>query len=83
VSKKIPFSLFKGAIQSTVSYDAATTKLRVYVKRVGQLGRGTLAVDQRIDLADAVGGDTAYAGFTGATGSNFALQDVTSWILNV
>jgi hypothetical protein len=82
VSKVIPFKLYKGAVQSTVSYDSATSKLRVYVKRVGQLGKGTLAVDQRIDLAAAVGGDTTYAGFTGATGSNFAIQDITSWILN-
>jgi hypothetical protein len=81
-TKQIPFSLYKGAVQSTVSYDAATTKLRVWVKRVGQLGKGTLAVEQRIDLTEALGGDSAYAGFTGATGSNFALQDVTSWILN-
>jgi hypothetical protein len=39
----------------------------------------TFATSYRVDIANFVGGDSAFVGFTGASGGNFSLQDVLTW----
>ena len=39
----------------------------------------TFTTSYKVDIAKFVGGDTAFVGFTGATGGNFSLQDILTW----
>src|SRR5262249_25665059 len=39
----------------------------------------TFTTSYEVDIAKFVGGDTAFVGFTGATGGNFSLQDILTW----
>jgi hypothetical protein len=39
----------------------------------------TFTTSYQVDITRFVGGDTAFVGFTGATGGNFSLQDILTW----
>jgi len=39
----------------------------------------TFTTSYRVDIPSFVGGDTAFVGFTGSSGGNFALMDILTW----
>lgn len=62
-----------------VAYDADSQQLRIYVRSLRAGADEELALRTRIDLADEVGADSAWVGFTAATGSALSKQDIYSW----
>ncbi|WP_229074614.1 L-type lectin-domain containing protein [Actinoplanes sp. DH11] len=66
--------LFGRPFEAHVAYDAAAGRLTVH------LGHRQL-LDQRVNLAEHLGSDTAWAGFTGATGERISKQDIRYWTL--
>ena len=61
--------------QITLSYDGTTLSERIE----DLFSHAVFTASYTVDIASIVGGDTAYAGFTGGTGGAFALQDVLNW----
>ncbi|MDI6101348.1 L-type lectin-domain containing protein [Actinoplanes sp. NEAU-A12] len=79
-SRKTSVPLKGKPFHARVHYDAAGTRLRVYVRPVtGEAEQ--LVIDHQVELADRAGVDQAWIGFTGATGDLSARQDVYSWSL--
>ncbi len=79
VAAEAGLPLFGRPFVARVVYDAPTRDLKVYVKalRAGSLEQ--LMIDQSVDLADQIGADSAWVGFTGATGNVTSKQDIYSW----
>jgi hypothetical protein len=61
--------------QITLSYDGTTLSERIE----DLFSHAVFNASYTVDIASIIGGDTAYAGFTGGTGGAFALQDVLNW----
>jgi hypothetical protein len=59
----------------TFAYDGTTLKMTVTDTKTGAVFSHSWA----IDIPTTVGGNTAYVGFTGATGYSNALQNILSW----
>ncbi len=62
-------------IQVTLTYNGTTLTESLRDTVTGQ----TFTYDWVVNLAQVLGGTTAYAGFTGGTGGASAVQDVQSW----
>jgi hypothetical protein len=62
-----------------VAYDAPTRNLKVYVKSLRAGTTEQLMIDQTVDLAGDIGTNSAWVGFTGATGDVTSNQDIYSW----
>ena len=62
-------------LRAALTYDGSTLKVTI-----GDTVTGKSAVQNYpVDIPSAVGGDSAYVGFTGATGGLSAVQDILSW----
>jgi Legume lectin domain/Abnormal spindle-like microcephaly-assoc'd, ASPM-SPD-2-Hydin len=62
-----------------VSYDGTALTMKITdLLNTSQ----TFTTSWPIDIPGAVGGNTAYLGFTGATGASVANQDISQWTLN-
>jgi hypothetical protein len=64
-----------------VAYHADTNDLRISVMSLRAGATEELALETRVDLAGEVGSDSAWVGFTGATGSALSKQDIYSWMV--
>jgi hypothetical protein len=62
-------------VQVTLSYDGAT--LAEFLRDLDT--GGTFATSYPVNIPQAVGGDTAYVGFTGGTGGLTSVQSVQTW----
>jgi lectin family protein len=71
--------LFGKPFLARVSYDAPSTRLRVYVSSLYAGATEKLVLDERVDLAAGVGASSAWVGFTAATGDLLSKQDIYSW----
>lgn len=80
---KTAASLHGAPFKSTVSYNAKTKVLKVYVNAASTAGAGPAVISQVVDLPAALGTDPVHVGFTGATGTFFADQDITKWTVTV
>ncbi|GAB2619981.1 hypothetical protein Aab01nite_34210 [Paractinoplanes abujensis] len=76
-----PIPLYGRPFNARVSYDAEASLLRVYVKALSAGARERQVLEQEIDLAQHVRGDSAWVGFTGSTGTGLSKQDIYSWTL--
>jgi hypothetical protein len=74
--------LFGRPFVARVEYDAPAKNLKVYVKSLKALAVEQLMLDQTVDLTASVGADSAWLGFTGATGSDVSKQDIYSWTVS-
>jgi hypothetical protein len=74
-----PFDLYGAQTYAWVDYDPATTTLQVFVSRTNTKP-STPLLTSTINLATAIG-PNAFAGFTGATGADDQINDITSWAL--
>lgn len=74
-----PIALYGKPFNARVVYDAGQHLLQVYVKALSAGSRESLVLEQEIDLARHVGGDAAWVGFTGSTGTGLSKQDIYSW----
>lgn len=72
----LPVPLYGSPVYGWVEYDIATQHLKVFVSGTGDKPAAPL-LDYQISLAPIA--DTAFAGFTAATGSHNAVHDVLSW----
>jgi hypothetical protein len=72
----LPFGLYGTPVNGWVEYDVATQHLKVFVSQAAAKPAAPL-LDHQISLAPL--GAAPYAGFTAATGSHNAVQDVLSW----
>jgi len=59
-----------------LTYDGSTLSM----KMTDTVTSGTFSQSWAVNIPSAVGGTTAYVGFTGATGGLYANQNVLSWI---
>lgn len=75
----LPFPIYGAPVFGWVEYDAGTQHLKVYVSQTPAKPAAPL-LDSAVSLAPL--GNTAYAGFTAATGAHNAVQDVLSWEFN-
>jgi hypothetical protein len=67
----------------TLSYNAGTHKLTEMIHDpAGQVNNGDFTMTYDVDVAQMLGADTAYVGFTGGTGGNYSLQDILTWTYN-
>jgi hypothetical protein len=66
------------AIQAQLSYDGTTLTLKL----LDLISNKTFTMSQAINIAQFVGGDTAYVGFTGGTGGLSASQKILTWTYN-
>jgi hypothetical protein len=81
IKEKVFPRLDKGKVWTWVRYSADETKMKVWASREpGKPKRALFAAN--VDLNFILGGERAYAGFTGATGSETAAQRVFSWHFN-
>jgi hypothetical protein len=62
--------------EARISYDGSTLTLRIDDERTGA---ETEVLFKGVNLPAAIGGATAYVGFTGGTGGLTATQDILSW----
>jgi hypothetical protein len=74
-----PFDLYGASIFAWVDYDPATTTLQVFISKTNSKP-GTPLLTGVVNLATTVGA-SAFAGFTGATGADDQVNDITSWSL--
>jgi hypothetical protein len=63
--------------QATLSYEQSTTTLMETL--IDLTTNATVNFSYTVDIAAQVNGNTAYVGFTGATGGFNAIQDILSW----
>ncbi|WP_240670116.1 L-type lectin-domain containing protein [Actinoplanes solisilvae] len=77
-----PISLFGRPFSARVVYDAEDGLLRVYIKRLSSGATERLVLEHEIDLAEHVGDDAAWVGFTASTGTGLSKQDIYSWTLD-
>jgi hypothetical protein len=63
----------------TLSYDGATLTMTIRDTKT----KASFSKSWAINIPTTVGGNTAYVGFTAATGFQFANQDVLSWTYSV
>jgi hypothetical protein len=59
-----------------ITYDGASLTLTI----TDTVTAATFTTSWSIDIPSTIGSSTAYAGFTGGTGSNTATQDIVTWI---
>jgi hypothetical protein len=76
----LKFELYGAPVWSWVDYDAATHVLSVYASPA-DTKPATPLFQYTVDLAELLGSEYTYAGFTAATGSGDAAQEVLSWNL--
>jgi hypothetical protein len=74
-----PVPLYGKPFIARVSYDAAATDLKIYIKSLRPGATEQLALEHHVDLADQAGGSAAWVGFTASTGSALSKQDIYSW----
>jgi hypothetical protein len=75
-SSNLTFPLYGAPVYGWVEYDAATQHLKVWASQTAAKPAAPL-LDYPISLASL--GSAAWVGFTAATGSHNAIQDVLSW----
>jgi hypothetical protein len=63
------------AFNVTMSYDGVTLKVTIKDKVTG----ATATQSYTVDIVKAVGGSTAFVGFTGGTGGLTATEDILAW----
>lgn len=71
--------LYGKPFQARIRYDAPQRRLTVYIRPRSGTGTEELLLDQQVDLARKAGVPVGWVGFTGATGSLTARQDVYEW----
>lgn len=71
--------LYGKPFTARVVYNAETLALQIYVKALHAGSTEELALATTVDLADEVGADSAWVGFTAATGTALSKQDIYSW----
>lgn len=76
----LKFELYGAPAWSWVDYDAATQMLSVYAAPA-DTKPATPLFQYKVDLAEVLGSEYTYAGFTAGTGSGDAAQEVLSWSL--
>jgi lectin family protein len=76
-----PIPLYGKPFEARVSYDADTHDLKVYVKSLHRGDDEQLLLEHTVDLADTLG-DSAWIGFTAATGTALSKQDIYSWTVD-
>ncbi|WP_433791495.1 L-type lectin-domain containing protein [Actinoplanes sp. CA-252034] len=74
--------LYGKPFQARIRYDAGQHRLTVFVRPRAK-GTEELLLDQKVDLARKAGVPFGWVGFTGATGSLTARQDVYEWSVTV
>lgn len=74
--------LFGKPFRARIVYTAKNAGLKVYLRGADKNSSEQLMLDTRVDLAAQVGGNKAWVGFTGATGSAHSKQDINSWALD-
>jgi hypothetical protein len=67
------------SIQAQLDYDGTTLTLKL----LDLISNKTFTMSQPINIAQIVGGNTAYVGFTGGTGGLSASQKILTWTYNV
>jgi len=60
---------------SAITYDGATLTLKITDKET----KASITRSYKVNIPEAVGGKSAYVGFTGGTGGALAIQDILSW----
>lgn len=75
----LPFPLYGAPVYAWVEYDAGSQHLKVFVSQSTAKPEAP-ALDAQVSMAPL--GSAAYAGFTAATGSHNAIQDVLGWEFN-
>ncbi len=76
----LKFELYGAPVWSWVDYNAATHVLSVYAAPADTKPAAPL-FEYTVDLAEMLGSEYTYAGFTAGTGSGDAAQEVLSWHL--
>ncbi len=78
VASAVPsFDLFGALVYAWVDYDPATKTLQVFVSNTN-IKPSTPLVTTVLNLATAIG-PSAFAGFTGGTGADDEINDITAW----
>ncbi|HEU4393604.1 MAG TPA: L-type lectin-domain containing protein [Solirubrobacterales bacterium] len=72
----LPLAIYGAPVHAWVEYDVVSQHLKVFLASTGDKPAAPL-LDHQISLAPL--GASPYAGFTAATGSHNAVQDVLSW----
>ncbi|GIE93232.1 L-type lectin-domain containing protein [Paractinoplanes rishiriensis] len=71
--------LYGKPFMARVAYNAETFALQIFVQSLHAGSTEELALATTVDLADEVGTDAAWVGFTAATGTALSKQDIYSW----
>lgn len=66
------------AMKVSADYDGATLKVTITDNVTGKSVTQAFAVN----ISAAVGGSTAFVGFTGGSGSTYAVQQIQNWVYN-
>jgi hypothetical protein len=70
--------IFGGDRYAWIDYSAKQKKLSVYLASTSTKPSSP-TTSAKVNIAKTVGGKTAHAGFTGATGGEWVTQDILSW----
>lgn len=81
IAARAPLAMAGSTFKVTIAYDAKPQTMKVWVNSAAKAGMGTLTINRKVDVAAAVGTAPVNVGFTGATGSAFATQDILNWTL--
>jgi hypothetical protein len=77
---ELPFSLYGAPFWAWVAYNAQTHTISVYASSADQKPAAPLFTHE-VNLSELLGNEYMFVGFTAATGSADAVQDVLSWQL--
>lgn len=78
-SGSLPFPLYGAPVYAWVEYDSGGQHLKVFASQSNAKPEAPV-LDAQVSMGPL--GTTAYAGFTAATGSHNAIQDVLGWEFN-
>ena len=79
----LPFPLYgETPIHAWISYDAAATELSVYAAPASAAKPTEPLFTYKVNLAEVLNSEYAFAGFTAGTGAGDAVQEVLDWQLS-
>jgi len=82
IAARAPLAMAGSTFKVTIAYEAKAHSMKVWVNSAAKPGMGALTINKKVDVAAAVGTAPVNVGFTGATGSAFATQDILDWTMS-
>ncbi|GAA2506287.1 L-type lectin-domain containing protein [Winogradskya humida] len=82
MSASSPIMMFGQTLRVRITYLAETKTLKVRLRAAGSTTE-IKVLQETIDLAQALGNKKAFIGFTGGTGEDVSVQEISNWVVKL